>query len=469
MPDLDFIVFAAERVTGVLPGEPQPDLVEARWMQALSLAVHIPIVCFGIAFPAMVLFVEGLYLRTGDTTYKALAKRWSKVALILFAVGVVTGTILSFEFGLLWPEFMASFGEVFGVAFGLEGVSFFIEAIFIAIYVYGWDRLPRRSHFLVGIPIVITGFTGSFMVIGVNGWMNHPEGFDVVNGRVVDPQPWAALFNDHVWHELTHMYLAGYIVVGFIVAGVYATAWLRGRRDKYHRTALVVTLSFAALAAPMQVVVGDWAGRTVADNQPVKLATFEGLPKTQDGAPFTMLGYYDKNDQEIKYGLEIPKLLSLLAYHDPNAQVEGLDSVPPDDRPGPINTVRFAFQTMIGIGTGLALLGVIYLFTWLRKRRLPRSPWFYRAVVAAGPLALVALISGWITTEVGRQPWVVYQVMRTEEAVTAADGLEVGLIFLVLVYIGLATAVVWLLRRLSRRPPEVEVGGAPDTEPAGGY
>jgi cytochrome bd ubiquinol oxidase subunit I len=469
MPDLSFIVLAAERVTGVLGGEPQPDLVEARWMQALSLAVHIPIVCFGIAFPAMILFVEGLYLRTGDTTYKSLAKRWSKVALILFAVGVVTGTILSFEFGLLWPEFMASFGEVFGVAFGLEGVSFFIEAIFIAIYVYGWDRLPRRTHFLVGIPIVITGFTGSFMVIGVNGWMNHPEGFDVVNGRVTDPQPWAALFNDHLWHELMHMYLAGYLVAGFIVAGVYATAWLRGRRDKYHRTALIVTLSFAALAAPMQVVVGDWAGRTVAENQPIKLATFEGLPKTEKGAPFTMLGYFDKSDQEIKYGIEIPKLLSLLAYHDPNAEVEGLDAVPPDDRPGPINTVRFAFQTMVGVGTGLALLGVIYLFTWARKRRLPRSLWFYRAVVAAGPLALAALICGWITTEVGRQPWVVYGVLRTEEAVTSADGLEVGLIFLVLVYIGLAAAVVWLLRRLRSRPPEVEVGGASGTEPAGGY
>src|SRR3712207_1861800 len=176
-------------------------------MQALSLGVHIPIVCFGIAFPAMFLFVEGLYMRTGNPAYKALAKRWSKVALIIFAVGVVTGTILSFEFGLLWPEFMATFGEVFGLAFGLEGVSFFLEAIFIAIYVYGWDRLPRRVHFLTGIPIVITGFTGSLMVIGVNGWMNNPTGFDVVNGRVANPRPWEALFNGNIWHELIHMYL----------------------------------------------------------------------------------------------------------------------------------------------------------------------------------------------------------------------------------------------------------------------
>jgi cytochrome bd ubiquinol oxidase subunit I len=452
----------AQQVVETLGGGAQPDLLEARQMQALSLAVHIPIVCFGIAFPAMIVFVEGLYLRTGDLTYKALAKRWSKVALILFAVGVVTGTILSFEFGLLWPEFMATFGEVFGIAFGLEGISFFVEAIFIAIYVYGWDRLSRRAHFLTGIPIVISGFTGSLNVIAVNGWMNNPEGFDVVDGRVVDPQPWDALFNQNMWHELIHMYLAGYIVAGFIVAGVYAYAHLKGRRDRYHRTGLVVTLAFASLAAPAQVVVGDWAGRTVAETQPVKLAAFEGLGRTQDGAPFTIGGFYDEATGEVKWGIEIPRLLSLLAYHDPNARVEGLDSVPAEDRP-PVNIVRFAFQTMIAIGTGLALLGTLFVVTWLRKRRLPRSRWFYRAVMAAGPAALVAMISGWITTEVGRQPWIVYEVMRTEQAVTAADGLEVGYVFLICVYLALGAAVVWLLRRLTSRPPATEVG-APVTE-----
>ena len=294
----------AQALSETLGGGPQPDLLEARQMQALSLAVHIPIVCFGIAFPAMILFVEGLYLRTGDTTYKALAKRWSKVALILFAVGVVTGTILSFEFGLLWPEFMATFGEVFGIGFALEGISFFVEAIFIAIYVYGWDRLGRRAHFLCGVPIVISGFTGSLFVIGVNGWMNNPTGFDVVDGRVVNQRPWEALFNDNLWHELIHMYLAGYIVAGFTVASVYAFAWLKGRRDRYHRTALVVTLAFAGLAAPMQVVVGDWAGRHVAQAQPVKLAAFEGLTRTQEGAPFTIGGIFDERTGEVKWGID---------------------------------------------------------------------------------------------------------------------------------------------------------------------
>jgi len=434
------------------------DLLEARQMQALSLTVHIPIVCFGIAFPAMMLFVEGLYLRTGDAVYKALAKRWSKVAITLFAVGVVTGTILSFEFGLLWPEFMARFGEVFGIGFALEGISFFVEAIFIAIYVYGWDRLSRRAHFLTGIPVVLSGFAGSFNVIAVNGWMNDPTGFRVVGGKVADPQPWTALFNSNMWHELIHMYLAGYLVCGFIVAGVYAYAWMKGRRDKYHRTALVVTLAFASLVAPVQVIVGDWAGREVAQRQPVKLAAMEGLQETTKGAPFTLGGFYDEGRGEVRFGIEVPRLLSLLAKHDPNATIQGLDSVPPDDRP-PVNIVRYSFQTMAGIGTFLALLGVVFIWTWYRKRRLPKSPWFFRAVMAAGPLAFVALIAGWITTEVGRQPWIVYQVMRTEEAVTQADGLGVGYVVLVLVYLGVGAAVVWLLRRLARKPPETEVTG----------
>ncbi len=239
----------------------QPYLLEARQMQALSLGVHIPLVCFGIAFPAMVLFMEGLYLRTGRPIYRAIAKRWSKVMLILFAVGVVTGTILSFELGLLWPEFMAQFGDVFGIAFALEGVSFFAEAIFIAIYVYGWDRLAPKTHFLTGIPIVVTGFTGSLFVIAVNGWMNQPTGFKIANGEVTDIEPLKALFNSNLWHELIHMYMAGFIVCGFIVAGVYAFAWLRGKRDHWHRAAMIVPLTVACLAAPIQLLVGDWAAR----------------------------------------------------------------------------------------------------------------------------------------------------------------------------------------------------------------
>jgi cytochrome bd ubiquinol oxidase subunit I len=435
-------------------------LLEARQMQALSFAVHIPLVCFGVAFPAILMFVEWLYLRTGDGLYRTLAKRWTKVMVALFAVGVITGTILSFEMGLLWPNFTATFGSVFGLGFAVEGFSFFVEAIFIGIYVYGWDRLSPRAHFASGIPIVISGFTGSLMVISVNAWMNHPSGFRLSGGQAVDVHPLAALFgNGYLWHELVHMYVAAYIVTGFLVAGAYAFGRLRGRWGRYERTALAIPLTVAALAAPVQVLVGDWNGREVAGAQPTKLAAIEGLPETTSGASLHLLGWY--TDGEIKYGIAIPKLLSLLAFHDPNATVQGLDAVPADQRP-PVNVVRAAFQTMVGIGTLLALLGVAYLAVRVRRKRLPESPWFYRALVIAGPLSVVALISGWVTTEVGRQPWVVYEVMRTSDAVTGASGIPVGYATLALVYLGVGIGVAWILRRLAQVPLELPAS-PPDT------
>jgi len=453
---MDMLLVAAGQVSSAL-GEPtQEHLLSARHTQALSFIFHIPLVCFGIAFPAMVLFTEGLWLRTGDPVYKALAKRWSKVMLILFAVGVVSGTILSFEFGLLWPNFTATFGDVFGLAFALEGFSFFIEAIFIAIYVYGWDRLSPRNHFLCGIPIVITGIMGSLFVISVNAWMNHPTGFDLVGGEVTNVDPWAALFNSQLPFELTHMYFAGYMVAGFLVAAVYARAWLRGDRSRYNRAALIIPLTFATLVTPAQLIVGDWAARTVTKDQPVKLAAFEGLPKTERQAPFHIGGIYE--DGEVKYGIEIPYLLSILADHDPDGKVEGLNTVPPEDQP-PINVTRLSFQTMVFIGTGLALLTAAFVLTWWRRGRLPHSRWFFRALLLAGPLALVALIAGWITTEVGRQPWIVYEVMRTEQAVTDAGGLQIVFWSLLVVYLSLIAAVVWLLHRLARSSPSEEVGG----------
>ncbi len=420
-------------------------------MQALSFAVHIPLVCFGIAFPAMVLFCEWLHRRTGDPVYKSVAKRWSRVMLILFAVGVVTGTILSFEMGLLWPGFTSKFGEVFGLGFALEGVSFFVEAIFIAIYVYGWDRLSSRAHLASGLPIVVAGMTGSLLVIAVNSWMNHPSGFSIVHGQVTDVHPFAALFNSNLWHELAHMYLAGYIVAGFLTASVYSVAWLRGRRDRYHRVALVISVTVAALAAPAQVVVGDWAARTVAQSQPTKLAAFEGLDRTRSGAPITAGGVY--YDGSVHWGISIPDGLSLLAFHDPKARVQGLDAVPSRDRP-PVGVVRNSFQLMVGIGTALAALGLGYLVVWWRRRRLPLSPWFYRAVIAAGPLSLVALIAGWVTTEAGRQPWVVYGVMRTSQAVTGASGIPVGYATLAIIYVGLGLIAAFMLRRLAGSPRE---------------
>jgi cytochrome d ubiquinol oxidase subunit I len=453
--DLAFTAWAPLVAQTLGPAD-QDYLLQARQMQALSFAVHIPLVCFGVAFPTLVLGMEWLGRRRGDPLLLALARRWSKVMIALFAVGVVTGTILSFELGLLWPEFMATYGDVFGLAFVLEGFSFFVEAIFIAIYVYGWDRLSPRAHMLTGIPVAIAGFTGSLMVITVNGWMNHPTGFRLENGRAVDVEPMTALFaNSYFWHEMIHMYLAAFLVAGFVTASVYAVAWLRGRRDRYVRVAMAVPLVVAAIAAPAQVVVGDWAAREVADNQPTKLAAFEGLGRTEQGAPLHIGGWYDEDREEVRYGIAVPRLLSLLAFHDPDATVQGLDRVPADDRP-PVNVVRISFATMVGIGTLMAVFGVALLVAWWRRRALPEGRWFLWTVVALGPLSVVALISGWVTTEVGRQPWVVYGHMRTEDAVTGADGIPLGYAALVVIYVALAVATVWLLRRLARAPLELE-------------
>src|SRR5438034_3798736 len=398
-----FVLSASTAATAVH----QEYLLQARQMQALSFVVHIPLVCFGIAFPALVLFVEWLYLRTSDELYRTLAKRWTKVMAALFAAGVVTGTILSFEMGLLWPAFTASFGSVFGLGFAIEGFSFFMEAIFIGIYVYGWNRLSPRAHFASGIPIAIAGFTGSLTVISVNGWMNHPTHFRFSHGRVFDVNPWGALFgNSYFWHELTHMYLAGYMVTGCVLASAYGIGRLRGRWGRYERTALAIPLAAATLASVAQVFIGDWNGREVATNQPTKLAAFEGLGETTKGAPVHVLGWYTNG--HVEYGIPLPHLLSLLAFHSADATVQGLDAVAPADRP-PVNVVRYAFQTMVGIGSLLALLSIVYLVVRVRRKRLPESTWFYRALVAAAPLSVVALIAGWVTTEVGRQPWVVYR------------------------------------------------------------
>jgi cytochrome d ubiquinol oxidase subunit I len=435
-------------IVGALgPGE-QRYLLQARQMQALSFAVHIPLVCFGIAFPAMLLYVESRYLRTGDELYLTLARRWSRILAALFAAGVVTGTILSFELGLLWPNFTGTFGSVFGLGFAIEGFSFFMEAIFIGIYVYGWSRLSPRMHFASGIPIAIAGFTGSLTVISVNGWMNHPTHFRFSHDRVADAHPLGALFgNTYFWHELTHMYLAGYMVTGFVLASAYAFGRLRGRWGRYERTALAVPLAVATLASVAQIFIGDWNGREVATNQPTKLAAFEGLGKTTKGASVHILGWY--TDNHVEYGIPLPHLLSLLAFHSADATVQGLDAVAPADRP-PVNVVRYAFQTMVGIGTGLALLSVVYLGTRVRRKRSPESTWFYRALVVAGPFSVVAVIAGWVTTEAGRQPWVVYHVMRTSEAVTGASGIPVGFGTLAVVYLALAAGVAWVLLRLSR-------------------
>ncbi|GAA4982648.1 cytochrome ubiquinol oxidase subunit I [Actinopolymorpha pittospori] len=427
----------------------QGDLVAARTQMALSLGWHIVLACLGVGMPAITLFAEWRGHRTGDPAYRLLARRWAKSMGVLFAVGAVSGTILSFELGLLWPGLMSRYGEVIGLPFALEGIAFFIEAIFLGIYLYAWDRLPPVKHILSGIPIVVAGVASAFFVVAANSWMQAPTGFTERDGQVVTVDPWAAMFNPATPPQTVHMILAAFMVAGFLMASVYAVAMLRGRRERYHLLGFLVPFTIAALVSPVQIFVGDWAARFVAENQPAKLAAMEGLFETQRAVPEHIGGFVV--DNELRYSIEIPYLLSLLARWNSNAEVIGLNEFPPDQWP-PVNIVHWAFQIMVGIGFGLLALGVWAAVAWRLWRNLPKTRWFLRAGAVSGVAAVVALECGWIVTEVGRQPWIVYNLMRTSDAVNPAPGLRWGLALLVVVYAILTVGTVYVLRRLAATP-----------------
>jgi len=429
-----------------------PDLVAARSQMALSLGWHIVLACYGVGFPLIVLLAEWRALRTGDPAYSALARNWTKALGVLFAIGAVSGTILSFELGILWPRFMGRFGEVIGLPFAMEGIAFFIEAIFVGLYLYGWDRLSPRAHLLCGVPVVVAGLASAWFVVTANAWMNQPTGFRLdASGKVIDPDPWAAMTNRAMPVQTTHMILAALMVAGFGVAAVYAAAWLRGRRDRYHRLGFLIPFTLAVVVTPVQIGVGDWAARFLAQRQPVKFASLEGLRETQRGAPLTVGGVYF--DGRVHFGVEVPRALSILAHHDPDALVHGLAEVPAGDRP-PVGVVRNAFQVMVALGFGLLGLGGWFALTWWRRREPPGSVWFHRAAVAAGFAAPLALEAGWVVTEVGRQPWIAWRVMRVSDAVTTAPHIRVGLYGLVVVYALLTWATVFVLRRLPAAAPQ---------------
>jgi cytochrome d ubiquinol oxidase subunit I len=424
------------------------NLVMARSQMALSLGWHIVFACFGIAFPALVVFTEWLGHRRGEPALTRLAHTWAKAMGVLFAAGAVSGTLLSFEMGILWPGLMDRFGEVFGFPFVLEGFAFFVEAIFVGVYLFGWERLSARAHMLSALPMVVAGIAGAFFVVSANAWMNNPTGFRLdARGDVVDARPWAAMFGPSTWPQFTHMWMAAFMVTGFLTASVYAVGILRGRRDRYHRMGLLIPLTVAAVATPVQIGVGDWIATTVADNQPAKLAAMEGLYETTAGAGLSIGGIYV--DNELRYAVRIPHGLSLLIHHDPDGVVRGLEEVPADERP-PVNMVHLAYNAMVGVGVALLGLAAWFGLVWWRRRRLPDTVWFPRAVAVAGVAAVVAMEAGWITTEVGRQPWIVYGLMRTSDAVSPAPGLGWGLVAVVAVYGVLTGFTVVVLRRMAR-------------------
>jgi cytochrome d ubiquinol oxidase subunit I len=426
----------------------------ARAQMAVSLGFHIVFAAIAIGLPLMLLFTEYRAIRTGDPVWMALTRRWAHAMGILVAVGAVSGTVLSFALGLFWPGLMGRWGSVIGLPFALEAFAFFIEAIFVGIYLYGWDRLSPWAHWFSGWPVALGGLASAWFVVTANAWMQSPVGFRLsAAGRVVDVQPIRAMLNPSTPVMTTHMILAAYMATGFTVASIYAVGMLRGRRDSYHRRGLAIGLILGIAIAPVQIVVGDAAARLVAERQPAKLAAIEALWHTTAGAPLTIGGIPLTAREETILGIRIPKALSWLATGDDNAVVVGLEAVPPPDRPN-VLVVHLAFQLMVAIGFALAGLGVWAVAGWLRRKRraLPEGAWFLRAVAIAGVATFVALESGWVVTEVGRQPWIVYGVMRTADAVTTRGGIGWWLFATVAVYLLLGVACAWLLRQLARRP-----------------
>lgn len=429
------------------------NLTAARAQMAISLGFHMVFAALGIGLPLLMLIAEGLWLRRREQHYLDLAKKWAKGTGLLFAIGAVSGTALSFELGLLWPPFMRFAGPIIGPAFALEGYAFFIEAIFLGLYLYGWNRLRPAVHWLCGVPVALSGAASGVLVMSANSWMQNPTGFTLQNGQPTNIDPLAALINPS-WGVLAlHLTLACYMATAFMVAAVYAWGILRGRRDAYHAAGLSIAMALGIITALIQPISGDMSARLVAQTQPAKLAAMESQFTTEQGAPLRIGGIPDVNNQTVNFAIEIPRGLSFLATHDFNSTITGLDAFPRDQWPA-VPVVHIAFQVMVG--SGLAVLAFAAWYWLVRWRKKEQGRWLLRALVLGGVLGVAAMEAGWIVTEVGRQPWIIYNMMTTASAVTPAPGIWVTFTGFVLLYVLLGITLVWLLLRLATGKPVEE-------------
>jgi cytochrome d ubiquinol oxidase subunit I len=427
-------------------------LTPARTQMALTLAFHIILVPIGVVLPALMLIANYKGLRHGDKAAMTLARRWSHAAGLTFAVGAVTGTVLSFEMGLLWPGFTKVFGDVFGLPFAIEGIAFFIEALLVAIYIYGWRRLKPWTHFWLGFPIPFVALVGALSIISANSWMNSPAGFTMgSDGLPTNVDPVAAMFNKALPLELTHFLLAAYMAASFMVASVYMVGWLRGRRDRLHRLGILIPFTVAAIATPLQFVVGDSIAVWVYQQQPAKFAAMEVVTTSGTDQAEYLFGRYDPATNTVSGGLKIPGMDSWLAGGSKSTYVEGLASVPPDGRASNVTLVHFAFDIMVLIATLLLALVAWYAIAYWKRRDVPRLRLFQWIAAGAGVLAYLAIEAGWVTTEVGRQPWVVYNIARTSSVVTTSSGVPVSLTVMIVLYTILGIGTIMVLRAMSRR------------------
>lgn len=425
-------------------------LTAARAQMEVSLAFHMVFAALGIGMPVLMVAAEALWLRTGRPHYRDLARKWAKATALTFAIGAVSGTALSFELGLLWPRFMAFAGGIIGPAFALEGYAFFLEAIFLGLYLYGWEKLSPRAHLAAGAAVAASGMVSGVLVVAANAWMQQPAGFVLVDGKATQVSAFAP-FLSRAWPVMSvHSTLSCYIATGFAAAGVYALGMLRGRCDAYHRGGLALALAVATAAAVLQPVSGHFSADHTANHQPLKLAAYEAHFHTARGAAEVIGGIPDVEARTVHGAIRIPRLLSLLAFADPDAEVKGLDAFPRELWPNVV-VAHLAFQLMVACG--FALIGAGLWFWWTRWRRREPGRWLLRVLVAASPLGVLALEAGWVVTEVGRQPWIIQGVMKTRDGVTRVDAVPATFFGFSLLYLALGIALALLLRRLATGAP----------------
>ncbi len=430
------------------------DFLAARSQMALSLGFHIIYSCIGMVMPVFMAISHFKWINTQDPVYKNITVAWSKGVAIFFATGAVSGTMLSFELGLLWPGFMKHAGPIFGMPFSLEGVAFFIEAIALGLFLYGWNKLNNWVHWTAGIIVGVSGVASGILVVSANSWMNSPSGFDFVNGQYINIDPVKAMFNKAWFTESLHMIIAAFSATGFAVAGIHALMIYRKKNIVFHTKAFKIAIIFGAAAAILQPFSGDLSAKNAAKRQPAKLAAMEAYFHTQEYAPLVIGGIPDTAAKKVNYGIEIPGLLSFLVHDNFKTQVNGLDKIPVKNQP-PVAVTHYAFQIMVGIGVLMMLIGIIYFYGLWKKKDLLSKSWFLKTFIWATPLGFIALEAGWTVTEVGRQPWIIQGVMRTSEAVTPMPGIQYSFYLFSFIYFTLSVAVIFLLKRQIQMVPEL--------------
>lgn len=429
------------------------DLIAARMQMAFSLGFHIIFACIGMTMPVLMAFSEWCWLRTGKTVFLDITKAWSKGVAIFFAVGAVSGTVLSFELGLLWPKFMQHAGAIIGMPFSWEGTAFFVEAIALGVFLYGWNKLNKWIHWASGVIVSVSGVISGIFVVSANAWMNSPSGFNWVNGEAINIDPVKAMFNAAWLEQSIHMTLAAFIATSFAVAGVHAYLILRKGANAFHAQAVKTALIFGSVAAILQPLSGDFSAKDVAERQPEKLAALEALYKTSKPAELLIGGIPNNKEEKVNYAIRVPGGLSFLAKGNFNAEVPGLDQFPKENRP-PVVITHIAFQLMVAAGFFLAFVSILYLIFSIKWRYVLMKKGWLTLIAFTTPLGFLAVEAGWTVTETGRQPWIIYGIMKTKDAVSPMPGLHYSFYVITAVYLLLSLIIIWLMKRQIKSIPQ---------------